>query len=78
MSDESNKVRNKHDWSPAAWTAFLVLVIYPLSFGPIVRLAVVAGVPKVIYAYVPVIWATCWWQPAKQMLDWYLHLWGLA
>jgi hypothetical protein len=60
-----------------AWTLFLLLVAYPLSVGPVAK---VAGPdpPAVLWAiYAPLSYLNDHSQPVKSFFDWYAKVWGV-
>ncbi len=64
-----------HTPGPFVWIAFFVLVIYPLSVGPVAALSQHSPVihRTIGAAYIPLgfLYSNC--KPAKHFFDWYLH-----
>jgi hypothetical protein len=68
MSDEPNRA-----WVRIGWTVFLLLVLYPLSMGPVIRYAKRTDLPLAVYE--PLFRLCDAWGPLDVMKDRYLRLW---
>jgi hypothetical protein len=66
MSDESKK------W---IWWAVVLLVLYPLSIGPVGWLVAATGMEWIGFIYAPLDWLANSCGPIEQILTWYLRLW---
>ena len=68
--------------SAAFWATMVVvvmLVVYPLSCGPICGLSLRTGIPpwkRVCVFYLPIKWVAEKTAPTKRALIWWLHLWS--
>ncbi|HEV3301234.1 MAG TPA: hypothetical protein VG055_16405 [Planctomycetaceae bacterium] len=73
MSDEPRK--RSRAW--IGWTALTLFVLYPLSFGPVVRFREYNPVSFETMAsiYLPLELATRKCEPLRRALDWYIKLW---
>ena len=57
----------------------LLLVVYPLSIGPLVWLVrhdYLSKQSSIFYAYMPLGWLEDQWPPFERALNWYAGLWG--
>ncbi|HET6323109.1 MAG TPA: hypothetical protein VFG04_00300 [Planctomycetaceae bacterium] len=59
------------------WAALVILILYPLSVGPVCWLIVVTGADWLGVVYWPLDWAANACQPVEQLLTWYQRLWHL-
>lgn len=70
--------KRRRGWVWIVAALVMVLVVYPLSVGPAIRLATaypdqLAGIYGVVYG--PLILLTTVCEPAGRALDWYGRLW---
>jgi hypothetical protein len=88
MSDGDQPMADKPDgkwfgrWLTPPWTAMVVLVLYPLSMGPVWWLSDrfdlwtgIATGPQFIF-YAPVIWICGTCPLLAEALHWYVGLWA--
>jgi len=78
---DAEQKKRFHRGTIAALVAVLVLVVYPLSIGPIYWLVVHDKLPVPLFrALVVVYWPVDWLYDNStsfaSVLDWYLELWG--
>ena len=63
----------------AVWLTIFLLLIYPLSTGPAVKLAEheVVSMDALEYVYAPLIWLAEHCDPVADFFEWYLSdVWG--
>ncbi len=71
MSDEPKK----RPRAGIGWTLFAVLVLYPLSMGPVLWIARhFSGGENVVYAYLPLLLLGELFKPLQDALLWYGRL----
>ena len=68
-------------WTAAVYIVLMVLVGYPLSFGPVVSCVSTAAVQPaavgiVLVFYMPLVIVAEATRPTKELLQWYVHLWA--
>jgi hypothetical protein len=66
--------------SPALWIILLLLLVYPLSTGPVIKLhTALTGSSNrdfLFVVYAPLIWLSRTCPPVEQFFDWYVaDLW---
>src|ERR1044071_4282355 len=60
------------------WAAVGLLLIYPLSIGPVAKFYQGRPAPIAVQTFYSPIGALCMRSPAAlTVLDWYIHLWGV-
>jgi len=78
VNDHPDKEQG-HDRRGGLWLiwAFLLLIVYVLSVGPVARLFNGKPPPRALIAfYAPLELAYDHLPPAKEFIDWYLHVCG--
>jgi hypothetical protein len=75
MSDEPKK-RSRGGW--IGWAAFLLLVLYPLSYGPCIwfRESNPLSFETMVAIYFPLGWVADHCKPIGRVFDWYARLYG--
>jgi hypothetical protein len=65
---------SRHGMPFAGWLAILLLVLYPLSTGPAVKLAEhdIVSMDILEYVYAPLIWLAENCPPVADFFEWYL------
>jgi hypothetical protein len=77
MGDEPKK----HTRAWMGWTALLLVLLgYPLSYGPAMHLAVTsddvdASIERLDAVYWPILWCYGRNESVADVLDWYINLW---
>jgi hypothetical protein len=69
MSDEPKR----RAW--VRWALLALVVLYPLSMGPLYRLAIALDAPWLLILYTPFDWKMP--DPLDDIMKWYLRLWGV-
>ena len=58
----------------------LLMVVYPLSVGPLVWLTdrdYLSDDSVILYAYIPLGWLMDHWRPFEDAINWYANMWGV-
>lgn len=63
-------------FSVLAWAVVILLVIYPLSIGPMAKL-IPNPPPSLRATYAPIAFLVDHFKPVRSFYDWYAKVWGV-